>query len=127
MRLLITAIALSLYAPATIRAQVATASPGPFGRSRDRELTISFMLTRQAVFPSDGLSLARKAVIDRVVMYGLGEQLWANDILSAVEGIGGTRVMALSIQYGGVDVSGVNPPLDGRWTVSEENINIMIV
>ena len=26
------------------------------------------------------------------MMYGIGEQLWANDLLSAVDGIGGTRI-----------------------------------
>ena len=106
--------------------EVASATPGPFIRTRERNLTISFTLTRQPGFPSNGLDLARQAVIDRVRQYGIGEQLWLNDVLAAIEGIGGTRVTNLSIQYDSTDVSGVNPPLDSIWTIGETDITITV-
>ena len=50
--------------------------------------------------------------------YAIGAELWANDILGAAERIPGTRVTLLSVQAGGVDVSGrcrlARQPMDAR-------------
>ena len=44
----------------------ATASPGPFVRTREIPLTVSFTLTRRIGFPADGLDRIRRRVLARV-------------------------------------------------------------
>ena len=58
--------------------------------------------------------------------YGLGAQIWQNDILSAAEGITGTRVTTISVQHNSVDVSGLTPPLDALWTLPAANLTVLI-
>ena len=133
----------------------ATEAPGPFVRPTARPLTVSFTLTRLAGFPGDGLERVRSSVLARVggmdaiadrdltdaaredirdqldrlgasAGYAIGAELWANDILGAAERIPGTRVTLLSVQAGGVDVSGVAVSLDNRWTLSASDMTITI-
>ena len=109
-----------------IRPADATQSPGPFVRAVETPLTISFTVTRRAGYPADGLNLIREAVIQRVAEYGIGEQVWANDILCAAEAIPGTRITALSVQENSRDVSGVAIPLDVVWTLPTGNLSVTI-
>ena len=100
---------------------------GPFQRPRERELIVAVNVTRDAaLFPGDGLSLIRSAVISRVGAYGLGEQLWLNDLLVVVEQIAGTRVTTMTVQHDSADVTGEDVPLDSRWTLPEANLTVTI-
>ena len=101
-----------------------TASPGPFIRTRDRALTITVAVTRQAGFPADGTNDMRRAITAVVDAYDIGQQVWANDILRAAEGVNGTRVTAITVQYNTVDVSGLSPPLDSVWTLPGANLSV---
>ena len=113
-----TAFALS---PAT-----ATYPAGPFARPRTRDLTVTMTVTRQPGFPADGLNQIRSAVTNVINAYGLGATVWANDILAAVEDVGGTRVAPLTVQYASTDISGVVPPLDVIWALPFANLSITI-
>ena len=103
-----------------------TASPGPFIRTRDRALTITVAVTRQAGFPADGTNDMRRAITAVVDAYDIGQQVWANDILRAAEGVNGTRVTAITVQYNTVDVSGISPPLDSIWTLPGANLAVTL-
>lgn len=99
---------------------------GPFVRPRARPLTVTLAVTRQPGFPADGLNLIRSAVTNVVNGYGIGEQLWLNDLLSAAEGVGGTRVTSATVQHNSTDVSGVVVPFDGLWTLPAANLTVTI-
>ena len=102
----------------------AVASPGPFVRPRERELTVTVAVTRRAGFPADGLAQLRTSVNDRVKEYGIGEQVWLNDLLCAFEAVPGTRVTSISVQEGSRDISGVMIPLDVIWALPAANLTI---
>ena len=104
----------------------ATPAPGPFVRPHERALTVTVTVTRQPGFPADGLNAIRSAVTSRVAGYDVGEQLWSNDLLVASETIAGTRVTAISVQYNGVDVSGISPPLDIVWALPAANLTVTV-
>ena len=104
----------------------ATYPPGPFIRPQERALTISFTAARRAGFPADGLQLLRAAVNEVIEGYEIGEEIWSNDILRAVEGIPGTRITLLSVQYDSSDVSGLAVPLDVLWVLPAANLTITI-
>ena len=97
---------------------------GPFLRPMLREIDVTFSLTRRAGFPADGLTQARDAVTGRVGAYGVGEELWGNDLLAAVERIPGTRVTAMSVLLDGADVSGEPAPLNGIWGVKKIDVTV---
>ena len=99
---------------------------GPFVRPRQRALTVSFTMTRRTGFPADGLTQARTAVLNQVKAYGIGDQLWSNDILCAAEAVRGTRITNLVVQAGGADVSGVDVPLDQLWTLDADDLTITV-
>ena len=103
-----------------------TYPPGPFLRPRERALAVTMTIERGDGFPSDGLVMARQAVLMRVAAYGIGQQLWLNDILAAVEGIGGTRVTALTATLGGNAVNGVDVPLDAVWSLNATDVAITV-
>ena len=105
----------------------AAASPGPFVRPTERALAVSFSLTRRAGFPADGLAQIQTAVLDRVAAYAIGEEVWANDILSAAESVPGTRITSLMVQADSTDVSGVAVDLGNRWTLAASGISITVV
>ena len=103
------------------------AAPGPFVRPHERALTVAMTVTRSGgVFPSNGLDLLRTAVTNVVDGYNIGQPIWSNDILAAAEGVAGSQVTALSVQYDGVDASGVTPPLDVLWTLPGANLTLII-
>ena len=104
----------------------AVVSPGPFIRTRTRALTVALAVTRQPGFPGDGLDRIRAAATAVATGYGVGQQVWANDFLQAVESIGGTRVTAITVQYGGADASGVATPLDVLWVLPFANLTVVI-
>ena len=104
----------------------ATYPAGPFARPRTRNLAVTMTVTRQPGFPADGLNQIRTAVTNVVNAYGLGATVWANDILAAVEDVGGTRVSPLTVQYDNADISGVVPPLDTIWALPAANLSITI-
>ena len=81
---------------------------------------------RASGFPADGLDRIRAAVTAVVAFYGIGGQVWSNDLLAAVETIPGTRVTALTVQHDSADVSGVDPPLDALWTVAAADLTIVV-
>ena len=106
---------------------------GPFYRPRIRELTVAMTLTRRPGFPADGLAQVRggtrqhpNGVIDRVREYGIGEEVWANDLLTRAERVTGTRITGLTVQYAGADASGVAVPLDAVWNLPNENLTINV-
>ena len=100
--------------------------PGPFIRTRARELAVDLAITRQPEFPADGLTQIRTAVTAIVDGYGVGQQVWLNDILRVAEGVKGTRVTTITVQYAGVDASGVAVPLDVLWSLPTANLTITI-
>ena len=104
----------------------AVVSPGPFIRTRTRALTVTLAVTRQPGFPGDGLDRIRAAATAVATGYGVGQQVWANDFLQAVESIGGTRVTAITVQYNGADVSGLAVPLDVLWLLPFANLTVVI-
>ena len=83
-------------------------------------------VTRQPGFPADGLTQIRTNVTAIVDAYGVGEQVWSNDILRVAEGVQGTRVTTITVQYAGVDASGVAVPLDILWSLPTANLTITI-
>ena len=128
---------------------------GPFVRPREVPLVVSFTLTTRPSFPADGLERVRAFVlarvggivaldpdvysaqvieaardslskIDAVEGYGIGGELWSNDLLCEAERVAGTRVTGLSVQAGGADVSGVAVPLDQYWSLSLADLTIMV-
>ena len=101
-------------------------SPGPFVRARSRALVIDADVTRQPNFPSDGLTQIIRAVNARVSAYGIGEQVWLNDILCEIEAVGGTRVTSLTVQENGRDISGVAVPIDVTWTLAPADLTVTI-
>ena len=100
--------------------------PGPFARPRGRELTITIAVTRRTGFPADGIAQIRAALLAVVAGYGIGEEAWLNDFLSAVERVGGTRVTALTVQHDSADISGVAVPLDAVWTLALADLAITV-
>ena len=100
--------------------------PGPFIRTRARELAVDLDVTRQPGFPADGLTQIRTNVTAIVDAYGVGEQVWSNDILRVAEGVQGTRVTTITVQYAGADASGVAVPLDILWSLPTANLTITI-
>lgn len=105
----------------------ATAVPGSFIRPRERELTVTADVTPDtALFPGDGLEQLRTAIYDQVAGYGIGQQLWANDVLSAMEAVPGTRVTSLTVQEGGRNASGADVPPDTLWKLPAANLNITV-
>ena len=105
---------------------VSTPPPGPFVRTHKRELTVTMTVTRQANFPADGLAQITLGVIGRIAAYGVGEEVWSNDLLAAAEAVGGTRVSALTVQADSTDVSGVATALDVVWDLPTANLTITI-
>lgn len=105
---------------------VATGSPGPFVRSRFRDLDVSLDVARQPGFPADGLDRIRTAIGGVVDGYGVGEQLWAPDIQRVAEGVPGTRVTNLTVQYDSAAVSGLEVPLDVVWRLPATNLTISV-
>ena len=99
---------------------------GPFIRPRERELDVTATVAVRPGFPADGLAKIRTAIFTRVGQYEIGEQIWENDILSAIEFVTGTRVTALSVQEAGRDISGVAVPLDVAWTLPAANLTITL-
>ena len=89
-------------------------------------LTVTLAVTRQPGFPGDGLDRIRAAATAVATGYGVGQQVWANDFLQAVESIGGTRVTAITVQYNGADVSGLAVPLDVLWLLPFANLTVII-
>ena len=104
----------------------AVRSPGPFSRPRPRRLEIAITINQRVGFLADGVNRIREVITDMVSAYGIGQEVWSNDFLAAVESLPGTRVTAISVQHGGVDVSGISPPLDALWTLSAADLEITI-
>ena len=104
----------------------ATASPGPFVRPRTRELAVTAAVTRRGGFPGNGLARLRTVLTAVADGYEIGEQVWLNDFLAAAEGIPGTRVTSLTVQYDGSDISGVDVPLDVLWSLPASGLTINI-
>ena len=100
---------------------------GPFIRPTTRALTVTFTLTVRSGFPADGLNDVRRAVRARVAEYGIGEEVWLNDLLCAAEEVRGTRVTNFTVQSNGEDVSGVAVPLDRLWSLAENDLTITVV
>ena len=97
---------------------------GPYVRPRERVLTIVMTVMRRDGFPADGLDRIRAAVESVTSSYDIGQEVWLNDYLSAVESVGGTRVTALTVQSDGTDVSGVATSFDTVWTLPSANLTI---
>ena len=103
-----------------------TGGNGPFVRTRQRPLTVTVAVTRMGAFPADGLTRIRNAVNIVIGGYDVGEQLWANDLLAAVESVGGTRVTSLTATFGSAAVSGAAVPADGIWTIPAGNLSVTV-
>ena len=97
---------------------------GPFVRTTEQALTVTADVTRRTGFPGDGLALLRQSLVDRVAEYGVGEEVWINDLLCALESVAGSRVTTVTAQHGLADVSGVSPPLNAIWTLPLANITV---
>ena len=68
----------------------------------------------------------REGVLARVRQYGVGVQLWSNDLLTTGELIPGTRITAITVQYDSTDVSGVAVPLTNLWTLGSSDLTIVV-
>ena len=99
---------------------------GPFVRPKAKALTVSFTLTRRPGFPADGLQRVQQNVLDRVKEYGIGEEIWANDLLCEAERVAGTRITLMVVQAGSVAVSGVAVSLDNKWTLDTADLSITV-
>ena len=66
------------------------------------------------------------ASLSGVSGYGIGEELWANDLLCEAEGIAGTRITNFVVQAGGANVSGAAVPLDQVWSLALSNLTITV-
>ena len=99
---------------------------GPFIRPRERSLTVTVALTRRTGFASDGLTQVRENILDRVGEYGIGEELWSNDLLCEAERVPGTRITSLTVLHGTNAVSGVAVPLDNLWDLPNANLTINV-
>lgn len=99
---------------------------GPFLRPVERALAAAFTLARQPGFPADGLMQVRENVLARVAAYGIGEQVWANDLLCEAERVPGTRIRNFSVTAGGVAISGVAVPLDTLWSLAAADLQITV-
>ena len=99
---------------------------GPFMRPRARELDVELEVTRGSGFPADGLDRIRTAVTAVVDGYRIGQEVWLNDVLRAAEGVAGTRVTSITVQFAAADVSGVAVPLDIQWALPTAGIIITI-
>ena len=51
--------------------------------------------------------------------YGIGDEVWSNDLLCEAERVAGTRVSLLVVQHNGTDVSGVAVPRDVLWALGD--------
>ena len=105
---------------------VSTYPAGPYARTRTRDLTIDLTVERQAGFPGDGLDQIRAAVNSVVAGYGVGQEAWLNDFTAAVEGVLGTRIMVLTVEYNSIAASGVDVPLDAVWALPSANLSVTI-
>ena len=83
-------------------------------------------MTQRTGFPADGIAQLRTVILDRVKEYGIGEELWLNDLLCVEERVRGTRVTAISVQYNSTDVDGVAVPLDSVWTLALADLTITL-
>lgn len=101
--------------------------PGNFMRPRIRDLTVGMTLTRRGPFPSDGLSQVRAAVLAQVEAYQIGDEIWLNDLLCEAERVRGTRITLMTVEAGGVAVSGIPVPLDNLWRLPASNLTVMVV
>ena len=97
---------------------------GPFIRTRTRQLVVRATVRRRPGFPATGLEQLRDAALAVVRGYAVGEELWRNDILAAMERIPGTRVTVLTVQSDGEDVSGEPVPLDQVWSLTASNLHV---
>ena len=100
-----------------------TAPAGPFMRPSEQDLVITAAVTRRGAFPGDGLDQMRTALLDSVAEYTIGDQVWSNDLLCAIEAVAGTRVTTFTVQHDSADVSGVAQPLDTLWTLAVGDID----
>ena len=100
---------------------------GPYVRPRLRELTIDMTVMRRDGFPADGLDRIQGCCCNGVASgYGIGQEVWLNDFLSAIESVGGTRVTTLTVQSDSINVSGVAVSFDTVWTLPSANLTITI-
>ena len=107
-------------------AALTTDSPGPFIRTRERDLTIDVAVSVQDGFPSNGRTQIIDAIKERVGQYGIGEQVWSNDILVVVESIAGTRVTTLTVEDDSVSVAISDVPLETIWTITDANLTVTL-
>ena len=104
----------------------ATGSAGPWMRPVTQNLTVTVSVTASGDYPADGLNRIRAVLTAVVAGYGIGGEVWSNDLLTAVEAIGGTRVTAITVQHDSVDVSGVAPALDTVWALPTANLTVTV-
>ena len=104
----------------------ATAPTGPFVRPSTRDLVVTADIMRRSGFPADGLARMRIALVERVDEYGVGDQVWLNDLLCAIEAVPGTRITSITVQYDSADISGVAVPANILWDLDAANITLTI-
>ena len=105
----------------------ATYPAGPFLRPTSLDLTVSFTLTVRSGFPADGLTQVRQNVLERVVEYGIGQEVWAPDLSCEAERVPGTRITNFVVTANGQEVSGVAVPLTRLWRLQTNNLTITVV
>ncbi len=116
-----TAVALGL-SPA-----LATESPGPFVRARERALSVTATVAiTRGVFPADGLNQIRNNVLTRASLYGIGQRPWANDLLLEVERVLGTRATSFAVEDEGTAINSVTMPLTDYYTLASSDLEITI-
>ena len=104
----------------------ATGGEGPWIRPTTQNLTVTIAVTAFGDYPADGLNQIREVLAEVAAGYGIGDQVWSNDLLSAVERLSGTRVTSITVTHGTVDVSGVSPALDTLWALPTANLAITV-
>ena len=80
-------------------------SPGVFAVPQEVAVDVVVSISTRIGWPSDGLMLARAALIATVAAIPLGDEVWNGDLQAAIEAIPGARVTSLTAEVDGGNVS----------------------
>lgn len=109
---------------ATILGLTGLPGPAPFLRPVGVPVTITVTLDAGSSLTGNDLDKIRQSLVAHIESYDIGESIWANDIEARVETQPGVRVSNLTIQSGGIDISGVSQKAYNKWTLTVADVTI---